>query len=350
MKFLKALIIALLITTSAHAQSFDVIRNDNAATTIQSNNLGNSRIATNEKGVVYTSVFSSSGLTQSVVPVSTSNPPIGGVGSGLIGWESSLSDAAEAGSTTTVINATSHSARVGDVVLFFAGANTNAWSTISATDTNTITVSPAFSNAPAAGNGFYILRPLPIFASNPSTGSGAAIATFIDRSFQYSAAGGLLKAEDAAHSSGDAGVAPLFVYESAITASAATNDYGNPKADTGGRQIVTNAPAGETWYACTGAITDTTRTAIKAAVASNRIYVTDVTCINNSATPSYLTIEDGTTAMAVGFVGLNTGVKSDWSHAWNTPLRGTVNTALNVSVAQTSTSTVCCASGYISTI
>lgn len=160
-----------------------------------------------------------------------------------------------------------------------------------------------------------------------------------------------VRLEDAAFGSANGVMVSGGQSLSAIAQSVGTSGDVAPIAmDLGNRTVVTNAPAGETWYSCSSVISTTARTAIKAAVASNRIYVTDITCINNATTPSYFTIEDGTTAMSVGFFGSNAAAGAYWEHTFNTPLRGTSNTALNVSVAQTGTSSICCAAGYISTI
>lgn len=178
-------------------------------------------------------------------------------------------------------------------------------------------------------------------------------AHFVDvkRVHQVSDSGSLLKGEDLAATSGDAGVASLSKIQAAISADAADGDYGLAKLDTGGRLITTTAPAGETWQACTGAITDTTQTAIKAAVASNRIYVTSFGCNNTAAVASTLVFQDGATAIWQGAISNSTlqGVAS-YSMTFPTPLRGTSNTALNVTLGTTATNTRCCAAGYISTI
>lgn len=160
------------------------------------------------------------------------------------------------------------------------------------------------------------------------------------------------KTEDAAHASTDIGVMSLAVREDALTTSTGTTgDYSAFKTDGNGRQIVTNAPPGETWQACSAAVTDTSTVDIKAAVASNRIYVTSITCTNTANVASLLNIRDGATAIWIGGISNSTlaGVAT-WNQTFPVPLRGSVNTALRFNAATTLTNTYCCAAGYISVL
>jgi hypothetical protein len=149
-------------------------------------------------------------------------------------------------------------------------------------------------------------------------------------------------------SDGTAGLKVLYQTQDPLTVDQGTNgDASFPKVDRAGRTITTLAPAGESFQACSAAATNTADTAIKAAVASNRIYVTNISCSNNSAVPSQLSIKDGATVIAVGSVSA-LAVQGAWTTTFPVPLRGTANTALNFAMTTTSTSTICCASGYIS--
>lgn len=67
-------------------------------------------------------------------------------------------DAAEAGSTTAIINATAHAALVGDVISFTSGALDTKEYKVIATTTDTIEVGELMSEAPAAADSFKILR------------------------------------------------------------------------------------------------------------------------------------------------------------------------------------------------
>jgi hypothetical protein len=68
-------------------------------------------------------------------------------------------DACEAGTTASTINATAHAAEVGDTIALTSGALSGESSTVATVSTNALTVSPAFTGAPAAGVAFTIRRP-----------------------------------------------------------------------------------------------------------------------------------------------------------------------------------------------
>lgn len=117
-----------------------------------------------------------------------------------------------------------------------------------------------------------------------------------------------------------------------------------------GNQSVTIVPAGEKFQSCyASAITDGSTYALKAAVASNRIYVTDIECTNASTTASLLVFADGGTTVLYGALS-NTTVDGigRYQRSFQTPIRGTVNTAFNVTLGTTATNTRCCIYGYIS--
>lgn len=424
-------------------------------------------VASVESNGALIAAISGGGETMSVIPVSGA-VNLNGVGAGQVIGAYIGSDTAETGSTTTVINATSHVAKVGDwIQMVSSAAPAHEWSTVSAIAANTITVAQAFTTAPVNGNTFYILRPKPaqgnsggvlwvdiqsgqqsanatgllklIDAASGATDAGVAGLTIRDDSgatktttagdyqglytnpkgalymdyrfgWQSSSSDGLLKQEDAAIASGDAGVLGLGVNNRSMAAfnttqldatPLGTGDFGNvlsspvydaslagfspirledtgfaasepvmmagaqavsaivqtvgatgdvaPLAvDLGNRLVTTLAPAGEMFSSCSSAITGTSRTAIKAAVASNRIYTTSITCSNSGAAASIFNISDGAgTQLAVGALAATVG---SYTASFPTPLRGSVNTDLSVTMNTTSTSTICCANGYISTI
>jgi len=85
------------------------------------------------------------------------------------------SDAAEAGTTDTVINATAHLALAGDQVIFTNGAQVGEAGTILSVTANTITLTAALSGAPVATDPFNIERP-----QRQSTEVGAKIVTMIN--------------------------------------------------------------------------------------------------------------------------------------------------------------------------
>lgn len=160
------------------------------------------------------------------------------------------------------------------------------------------------------------------------------------------------KAEDSASADGDIGIPAYFVREDALTANTGTSgDYTPGKTDNSGRQIVTYAPPGETWQSCGTATAVTSNVAIKAAVASNRMYVKSITCKNTSATvATSIDFLDGSTVIAVGAVSeMATVAAGSFTAIFPVPLRGTSNTALNFATNVAVTSVTCCAAGYVST-
>ena len=141
-----------------------------------------------------------------------------------------------------------------------------------------------------------------------------------------------------------------------LTSDQGTNgDVGPIKLDRTGRVITSPyAPHSEFWSSCGTATAVTTDVAIKAAVASNRIYVTSITCKNTSSTTgSNLDFKDGTTINAVGSIGeftiaaANNGVNT-YAITFPVPLRGTSNTAFNFATNTAVTSVTCCGAGFIS--
>lgn len=67
-------------------------------------------------------------------------------------------DAVEAGSTTSIINATAHSALIGDVISFTSGNLDSKEYKVIRTETNSIEIAELMSEAPAASDTFKILR------------------------------------------------------------------------------------------------------------------------------------------------------------------------------------------------
>jgi len=180
-------------------------------------------------------------------------------------------------------------------------------------------------------------------------------APYVDLNILYqgdaTAANSPIRAEDAASATGDAGIVSYSITEDPLTVSqGSTGDFGAMKLDRAGRAIITMAPAGEMWQACGTATASTADVAIKAAVASNRIYVTSITCKNTSATTATsLDFKDATTVIAVGGISqMAAGAPGSFATTFPVPLRGTSNTALNFATNISVTSVTCCANGYIS--
>ena len=162
---------------------------------------------------------------------------------------------------------------------------------------------------------------------------------------------GPLKREDVTFGDGDGLMMAGYVREDALTANTnASADATQAKVDSSGRQIVTMAPPGEFWQSCSASNTGTSDTAIKASVASNRIYVTSISCFNTAAVASSIAFKDGASQIYVGGISNSTlqGV-AYYQTSLPVPLRLTSATAFNFAMGTTATATTCCAAGYIST-
>ena len=104
-----------------------------------------------------------------------------------------FADTAETGSTDTVINATAHSAKIGDWIWFYSGNCNRQCRRVSAIAANTITVSSAFSTAPANGDGFYIytdgfVRVSSTGVAQVADGTVATTLSSIDNAFRLDTA------------------------------------------------------------------------------------------------------------------------------------------------------------------
>lgn len=356
--------LTLLLPSLVLAQE-SFIQNE-AQTTFYSTAGTAAKAAVDKKGNIYVIPVSTSGLTESVIPISN-NTSLNGIGTGTVGWTTVSSPTVTTGSTTTVIQITgiSSTARVGDAFQAATGtaANIGSWSPIIAVATNAITVSNAFPTAPVNTDTGRLLRPTPIGSSAQST-AGSSINvnlssnTNIDTSspvraedvafanaegvmmaggvnnsagnsfnatagdvtpFAVSGLGAILpdlnpvlqssnspiKNEDAAFSDGQGVIMAGYQAVSAIVQSVSTTgDAAPPSMDLGNRLVITNAPAGETFQSCGTATAVTSDVAIKTSVASNRMYVTSFTCKNTSiVASSTLDFKDGSTVIAVGGIG-----------------------------------------------
>lgn len=161
------------------------------------------------------------------------------------------------------------------------------------------------------------------------------------------------KIEDTSASDGAGGIAAFLTRNDSLVLDIGSNsEYGFFKGDTIGRLITTQAPAGETWQSCGTATAVTSDVAIKASVASNRIYVTDIDCKNTSTTVGpNLDFKDGSTVISVGAIAANsaTGVlNSSYVKTFTVPRRLTSATAFNFATNTATSSVTCCAGGYIS--
>lgn len=108
------------------------------------------------------------------------------------------------------------------------------------------------------------------------------------------------------------------------------------------------APVTSYFSSCTGTISTTARTAVKAAAGAGvRNYITSVSCNNSSLTGSTFTFSDGPGAVLhSGAVGVTTG---SYVQTFPVALRGSANTDFSVTFGTAGASSICCANGYTST-
>lgn len=162
-----------------------------------------------------------------------------------------------------------------------------------------------------------------------------------------------VRAEDAAFGDTNGVMVAGAVREDALTSSTSTTgDVINLKADALGRLVTTFAPPGQSQQGCGTATASTADVAIRAAVASNRHYITSITCASSDAdNATNINFKDGSTVIAVGGVNqMATTSAGTFTATFNPPLRGTVNTAFNFNTAVATSSVICCAAGYISVL
>lgn len=155
------------------------------------------------------------------------------------------------------------------------------------------------------------------------------------------------KAEDAAHASGDTGVAVWGVRVPTTPAAqtSAAGDYGSLAVDQEGKQVQTPYAAQEhSWQANPVTLTTTTSTALKAAAAAGiRNYLTDITIANTSATGVRVDILDNATVIRSFWAAPTSNVTQSFSM----PLKGTAATALNVQLSAAVTDVRVSGNGYL---
>jgi hypothetical protein len=118
--------------------------------------------------------------------------------------------------------------------------------------------------------------------------------------------------------------------------------------DTLGRVNTSLAAAGDTWSGCTGLITNTTPAAVKAAVATHRIFVTSLTCYNDDDTATILEFQDASagTTLYRAFVSANTTANMMWNQTFPVPLKTTAGNGFFVAAVTTAANVRCCGAGY----
>lgn len=301
MKRVIGLLLAILLLPSLGiAQAPPFVRNSSLAS-INGADLTPGSASVSVKGVLsVASTDPSSGAQQSIIPISNATS-LNGVGSLLVSSSYIATDAAETGSTSTVINATAHVARVGDSIAFKTGTagNIQAWSVVSAVAANTITVANAFPATPANGDTFYVLRPSATFSTNTPTGYNA-LAVALDSNAQFSTSSGILKsASSGSYAVSDAIVGAGFrVSVAGGDASLTNNRYAVPQVDAGGSvwtHPIGGSTGGSTTYSKISTA-DNNSTSIKGSAGT----VYSIQASNLNATVRYLKLYNKATAPTCG--------------------------------------------------
>lgn len=314
------------------------------------------RIAVNRYGQPMCSLYAGAEQLTSM-PVSNA-VDFNGIAAPLYAFGRAGQDLAEAASTTTVINATAHIARVGDTVQFSAGTtgNIQVSSPVCAVAANSITVCNAFPLAPNIGDTFIIWRPSPISTSAPLglTAQIPSLMTAVEYSGQYSTTGGLLKAEDQASANGDALVAigVRSLGTNAFGPSISTsNDYSTLDTDVDNRVAVNamGAQPSQFFNACsTAAVTTNTTQTLVAADATRRYYISSWGCTNTGAAATQVVLEDSDgTDLDFGMLAATTG-NFDRTKGLTPTRAPLINKALQINVITTGSATMCCVNGFAS--
>ena len=155
-----------------------------------------------------------------------------------------------------------------------------------------------------------------------------------------------------AHSSASTG-SPLRVagrVQTAVDNTLVAGDACDVFMTSGGAQIMKPfaVPELDWTFACTAPVANTTDVVLKTAVASNRNYITSFQITNASATiATEVVIKDGVTVIWRGYVGVGTVLNSVVGVTLSTPLKSTVNTALNFACITTASSVYINAQGYV---
>jgi hypothetical protein len=145
----------------------------------------------------------------------------------------------------------------------------------------------------------------------------------------------------------DGGLAPLFVRAptTPVARTATAGNYAVGLADAEGKQIVQQyADPANTWQVAL-TLTTTTASAAKAAGAAGiRNYLTGLTLSNSAATATLVQVLDGATVIWQAQLAAS---QAAFFVAFETPLRGTAATAMNVKLGTAVTSVYASCQGFI---
>lgn len=341
----KLLVLLLLLLTPALGAGQDLVakRNDNAALTLQATNGQLSKIAVDSKGRVFVNL-SGSNITLGTVAIDQSTP--GTTNKVYIGTNGTvaINSALPAGTNAIGKLAANSGVDIGDVDVTSVISGTGATSLGKAEDAGHSSGDVGVFALAVRNTAFATLTSNDLdYSPIAVNGIGAVRASLSTDTVQQTP----VVAEDAAVASGDGLMLAGTVYRSSFSQSAGTSgDASTLNTDTDGRLAV-NAFGSDTsalTSGCSSVATGTTDVAIHAAVASQHLYITAITCSNTDTSVStQLSFDDGAQIVATGYINNTTLGHSSWTQNFNPPIRGTINTAFNVKPTTTSAEVTCCA-------
>lgn len=180
--------------------------------------------------------------------------------------------------------------------------------------------------------------------SSAAVGSKGNVYTslFYDSSIGSS---GPVRLEGSTSADGNSGFASLYTINTTSAVKSTDGTFTSPALDTAGRTITAAAASSSLVVGCNTAVTTATTGQVIAAVASNFTFITTLSCTNTGAAATRVILEDGDgTDLANVMLAATTGFATI---SFETPVKtNVVNRAIQINVITTSSSTICCASGY----
>lgn len=302
-----------------------------------------------------------------------------------------VSDTAETGSTASVITATSHVARVGDIIEFTSGTagNIGANAFVCEKAANTITLCGVLPATPVNTDAFSIYRmrvAQSLFAEDSAHTSGdfgvnalavvddntptvfsgtegdyvplkvasgtGALHCSLTQAYQASAGDSPIKREDNGYTSADAIIAVGSARDDSISVDASADDWQPLKSDKFGRLLVSAAPDAHLFSCVSSAdITDTNSTEVCAADADEIYVIQDICCSNTDATvATRVNILHNATVVHTMVLAANVAAAPGDSNSCQTfpgGIKGAaINNAINAQNITTSAEVRCSIHGY----
>lgn len=208
-----------------------------------------------------------------------------------------------------------------------------------------------------------ILNPTPsppgcqdVSATNPlpTTGGGgggggaitAAAGSYVAGALLDGASVNIGSLADAAWVSGNGTLTALL---KAISTTLSNNIYTPGTAGTPSAQVLTTQPPTSNFVSgTTAAMTGTTSTQLLAAITSNRLYVTSISCVNSHATVgTFVTVQDGSGGTALRTMAAGAVFQGDEANGGFVPLfKTTSGNGVFVADVTTGANVICNASGF----